>query len=59
VFTKSRGVLLQNLTPGKTYTVQARSVGGKTGYSDWSDPASYMSLENKNTPRLAMRGVLF
>ena len=44
VFTKSRGVLLENLIPGKTYTIQARAVGGKTGYSDWSDPVSHMSL---------------
>ena len=44
VFTKSRRVLLENLTPGKTYTIQARAVGGKTGYSDWSDPVSHMSL---------------
>lgn len=44
VFTKSRRVLLENLIPGKTYTIQARAVGGKTGYSDWSDPVSHMSL---------------
>ena len=44
VFTKSRRVLLEDLTPGKTYTIQARAVGGKTGYSDWSDPVSHMSL---------------
>ena len=44
VFTKSRRVLLDNLTPGSTYTIQARAVGGRTGYSDWSDPVSHMSL---------------
>ena len=44
VFTKSRRVVLQNLTPGTTYAIQARAVGGKTGYSDWSDPVSHMSL---------------
>ncbi len=43
VFTKSRGVLLDNLTPGATYDVQARAVGGTTGYSDWSDPVSHMA----------------
>lgn len=44
VFTKARRVVLQNLTPGTTYDIQARAVGGKTGYSDWSDPVSHMSL---------------
>lgn len=44
VFTKSRYILLENLTPGSTYTIQVRAVGGKTGYSDWSDPVSHMSL---------------
>lgn len=44
VFTKSRGVLLDNLTPGATYDVQARAVGGTTGYSDWSDPVSHMAM---------------
>jgi hypothetical protein len=43
VFTKSRGVLLENLTPGTTYDIQARAVGGTTGYSDWSDPVSRMA----------------
>ena len=43
VFTKSRGVLLDNLTPGATYDMQARAVGGTTGYSDWSDPVSHMA----------------
>jgi hypothetical protein len=43
VFTKSRGVVLDNLTPGATYEIQARAVGGTTGYSDWSDPVSHMA----------------
>ncbi len=43
VFTKARGVLLGDLTPGATYDVQARAVGGSTGYSDWSDPVSHMA----------------
>jgi len=25
-------------------TVQARAIGGTTGYSDWSDPVSHMVL---------------
>jgi hypothetical protein len=28
----------------QTYTVQARAVGGSTGYSDWSDPVSHMAM---------------
>ena len=43
VFTKSRGVLLEDLTPGSTYDIQARAVGGSVGYSDWSDPVSHMA----------------
>jgi hypothetical protein len=37
-------VVLQNLTPGTNYNVQARAVGGSAGYSDWSDPVSHMAL---------------
>jgi len=25
-------------TPGTVYNLQARAIGGSTGYSDWSDP---------------------
>jgi hypothetical protein len=42
-FTDSRHILLENLTPGTVYTVQARAVGGSTGYSEWSDPVSRMA----------------
>jgi hypothetical protein len=41
-FTNSRRIVLENLTPGTTYTVQARAVG-TTGYSEWSDPVSRMA----------------
>jgi hypothetical protein len=44
VFTQSRQILIENLTPGTTYSIQARAVGGSTGYSDWSDPVSHMSM---------------
>jgi hypothetical protein len=44
VHTTSRGILLENLTPGATYTVQLRAIGGLTGYGDWSDPVSRMAV---------------
>jgi hypothetical protein len=44
VFTQSRGIVVGNLTPGNIYSVQARAVGGSTGYSDWSDPQSHMAM---------------
>ena len=44
VFTQARRVVVENLTPGTTYNIQARAVGGSTGYSDWSDPVSHMAL---------------
>ena len=44
VFTQSRGIVLPGLTPGQNYSVQARAIGGSTGYSDWSDPVSHMVM---------------
>jgi hypothetical protein len=41
--TQARQIVLENLTPGTTYTAQARAVGGSKGYSDWSDPVSHMA----------------
>lgn len=43
VHTKAKRMLLENLVPGTTVEVQTRSVGGTTGYSDWSDPVSHMA----------------
>lgn len=43
VHTKARRMLLENLIPGTLYDLQTRSVGGSTGYSDWSDPVSHMA----------------
>jgi len=43
VFTQSR-VVIPDLTPGTTYKLQARAIGGSTGYSDWSDPVSHMAM---------------
>jgi len=45
VFTQARRIVLQNLTPGTTYNIQARAIGGSTGSSDWSDPVSHMALQ--------------
>lgn len=44
IFTSSRSIMLQNLAPGSTYTVQVRAIGGLTGYGDWSDPVSRMAM---------------
>jgi hypothetical protein len=43
IFTQSRRIVLPNLTPGTTYSVRARAVGGSTGYSDWCPPQSCMA----------------
>jgi hypothetical protein len=40
LFTDSRSMRISGLTPGMTYTFQARGIGGSTGYSDWSNPVS-------------------
>ena len=42
--TQARNVAIPGLTPGIVYTLQARAVGGLTGYSDWSDPVSHMCM---------------
>jgi hypothetical protein len=44
VFVQARGIVLPGLTPGQNYSVQARAIGGSTGYSDWSDPVSHMVM---------------
>jgi len=44
LFTSSRGIIITGLTPGGSYSFQIRGVGGSTGYSDWSNPVSHMSL---------------
>ncbi len=43
VFTQSRNIVLDNLTPGTLYQIQVRAIGGSTGASTWSDPTSRMS----------------
>ena len=44
LITSSRALALNGLTPGTSYIVQVRAIGGSTGYSDWSDATSHMSL---------------
>ena len=43
-FTSTRGIAITGLTPGTTYVVEVRAVGGSTGYSEWSNAVSHMSL---------------
>jgi hypothetical protein len=42
--TSSRSMPINDLTAGTMYQIQARAIGGSTGYSDWSDPTNHMSL---------------
>ena len=44
LLTNSRALALNGLTPGTTYNIQVRAIGGSTGYSDWSDTTRHMSL---------------
>jgi hypothetical protein len=43
IFMQARRIELNSLTPGSTYMVQFRAIGGSTGQSDWSDPTSHIS----------------
>ena len=43
IYTQARRIVLMGLTPGTTYNVRARAIGGSTGYSDWSVPAALMA----------------
>jgi hypothetical protein len=44
LLSKSKGITIGKLTPGTTYTFQVRSLGGSTGYSEWSNSVSRMCL---------------
>ena len=44
LFTSSKSIIISGLTPGSTYIVEVRAIGGSTGYSDWSNAVSHMSL---------------
>ena len=43
IFSQARRIVLRTLTPGTIYNVRARAIGGSTGFSDWSVPASLMA----------------
>ena len=43
-FPQARRIVVENLTPGTTYTFRFRALGGSTVYSDWSDPVSHMAM---------------
>jgi hypothetical protein len=44
LFTNSRSMTIEGLTPGTTYMFQVRAIGGSTRYSDWSNPVSRMCV---------------
>ena len=44
LFSNSRSMPISGLTPGTNYMIEVRAIGGSTGYSDWSDPSSHMSM---------------
>ena len=40
---KAQRIVIPNLVPGTTYLLRARAIGGSTGASAWTAPASIMS----------------
>jgi hypothetical protein len=44
IYTQARRIAIPNLTPGVTYTVRIRAIGGSNGAGDWSDPVSHMAM---------------
>jgi hypothetical protein len=44
ISTQARHIVVGSLTPGTTYNIQARAIGGSEGVSDWSDPVSHMAI---------------
>lgn len=42
VFTKTRKLPINNLTPGTYYAFHVRAIGGTTGAGDWSDPQTHI-----------------
>lgn len=44
IYSQARRIVISNLTPGTTYTVRVRAIGGSNGSGDWSDPVSHMAM---------------
>ena len=44
LFSNSRSMSIEGLTPGAEYIFRVRAIGGSTGYSDWSDSRSHRSM---------------
>ena len=44
MFTNSRSMTIDGLTPTTTYMFQVRAIGGSTRYSEWSNPVSHMCV---------------
>ena len=40
---QARRIVIGNLTPGTTYNISARAIGGSEGVSEWCDPVSHMA----------------
>ena len=43
IYPNTKNIVLKNLTPGTTYNVRIRAVGGSKQYSDWSATVSLMA----------------
>jgi len=43
IFPNTKGIVINNLTPGTLYAVRVRAVGGSTQYSPWSASISLMA----------------
>ena len=44
IFSQARSLVVAGLTSGTVYNIRVRALGGSTGYSEWSNVTSRMSL---------------
>ncbi len=44
MFSKARSMTITGLTPGTTYAIQVRALGGSTGSGDWSDTVTRICM---------------